>query len=69
MFFEDKYSFVFDKQGKLKSRYFASRQDANIYMYKLCNKYNLHIDKIYDDKHNKTYICSNNCKFYIQRVY
>lgn len=67
--FEDKYSFVFDNKKKLLSKYFTTREEATEYMYDVCGKYGLKISKVYDDKHNKTYICSNGYKFFIQRVY
>lgn len=54
---------------KIKSKTFSSRQSANEYMYKLLSKYKLHIRKVYDDKHYKTYICDNDVRFYIHRMY
>ena len=53
---------------KLPTKEFSSRQLANEYMHKVCGKYGLQIKKVYDDKHDKTYICSDNVRFYIQRV-
>jgi len=47
---------------------FCSRQTANEYMYDVCGKYGLHIVEVYDDKHFKTYKCSNGVKFYINRM-
>lgn len=47
---------------------FSSRQAANEYMYDLCSKFGLHIVKIWDDNHDKTYICDNGVTFYIQRA-
>lgn len=46
---------------------FPTRQEANAYMFKLIEKYSLHIEKTYNDNHDKTYCCNNNVKFYIQR--
>lgn len=53
---------------KLKEMTFNSRQEANSKMYNLCEKYGLKIVKTYDDKHDKTYICDNGVRFYIQRI-
>lgn len=52
---------------KFRYRDFASRQAANEYMYKEMNKRGLKVEKIYDDKHCKTYICQNNIRFYVNR--
>ena len=53
---------------KAKSKVFGTRYAANQYMYKLIDKNNLHINEVWDDKHDKTYLCENNIKFYVQRV-
>ena len=47
---------------------YYSRGEATNKMYNLCSKYGLHIVKIYDDKHDKTYICNNGVRFYIHRM-
>ncbi len=47
---------------------FHSRQEANEYMYSLCAKYGLKIEKIWDDNHDKTYHCNKGVSFYIQRM-
>lgn len=65
---EHQYSFAVTGL-KVKSRAFNSRQSANEYMYKVCSKHKLNIVKVYDDKHFKTYICNNDVRFYIHRVY
>lgn len=54
---------------KVKERDFASRQEANKYMYNLMSKYSLKLKEVYNDKHHKTYICDNGIKFYIQRAW
>jgi hypothetical protein len=37
-------------------------------MYKLCNKYNLNIEEVWNDNHDKTYLCNKGVTFYIQRA-
>lgn len=54
---------------KVKEQDFATRQEANKYMYKLMSKHGLRIKEVYNDKHHKTYICDNDIKFYIQRAW
>lgn len=62
------YSLVTTGLKKNKGKMFTSRQLANEYMYNLCGKYKLNIVEVYDDKHDKTYICDNNIRFFIQRM-
>lgn len=62
-----RYTMSFERNGKIKSKEFLSREAANQEMYRLVGKYDLSIEKVYDDKHYKTYICNNNVKFYITR--
>jgi hypothetical protein len=50
------------------NKVFYSRQEANEYMYKLCQKHGLKIEKIWDDNHDKTYHCNKGVSFYIHRV-
>lgn len=63
------YSFAASGLGKKVDRSFSSRNAANEYMYKLCKKYGLSIIETWDDHHDKTYVCTNGVKFYIQREY
>ena len=46
---------------------YNSRQQAEKVMYKMVNKLGTKIVTIYEDHHDKTYICDNNVSFYIQR--
>lgn len=62
------YSFATTGLGKKIDKTFGSRDLANAYMYKLCDKYSLNIIKTYDDNHDKTYITDKGVRFYIQRV-
>ena len=50
------------------NRVFSTRNAANDYMYKLCQKYGLKINEVWDDKHDKTYRCNNGVTFYIHRA-
>ena len=65
---EHSYSFAATGLKKNVDKIFCSRQGATEYMYKVCQKYGLHIDKVWDDKHDKTYICDG-VTFYIQRAW
>lgn len=53
---------------KIKSKDFCTREAATKYMYKVCKKYGLRIENVWDDNHFKTYLCNNGIRFYIQRV-
>ena len=64
---EHQYSFA-STGIKTRSKVFPTREAANKYMYKLCNKNGLQILETWNDHHDKTYCCSNGIKFYIQRV-
>ena len=49
-------------------RVYGSREAATKIMYSTCAKFGLHIVEVYDDKHDKTYICNNGVRFYIHRM-
>lgn len=49
-------------------RTFNTREAANDYMHKLMHKYGIKLIEVWDDKHFKTYKCSNNVRFFINRV-
>lgn len=53
---------------KFRGKNFSTRCEATEAMYRELGKQNLSINKIYDDKHYKTYICSKGVVFYINRV-
>ena len=53
---------------KVRERTFVSRELANNHMYKVMDKYGLHIEKVWNDNHDKTYLCNNGVRFYIQRA-
>lgn len=53
---------------KVREKTFASRWQANDHMYKLMEKFGLKIEKVWDDKHYKTYLCNDGVRFYIHRV-
>lgn len=53
--------------AKVKAKSFSSRQAANNYMYDQIGRLGLQIEEVYDDKHFKTYICSNGVRFFVGR--
>ena len=52
----------------MKDKIYCSRQEANEEMYKIIKKYNLRVLKVYEDNHDKTYVCDNDVVFYIHRA-
>ena len=54
---------------KVKSKVFSTREDANQMMYKIMAEYHLTLQKVFDDNHDKTYVCDNGVRFYIQRIF
>lgn len=54
---------------KMKSKVFSTREEANQMMYKIMAKYHLTLQKVFDDNHDKTYVCDNGVRFYIQRAF
>lgn len=56
--------------AKVKSKTFSSRAEANSYMYKMVDKLGLgHVQKVYDDHHEKTYIYEGDVRFFINRTF
>jgi len=53
---------------KISTSIFTSRCAANTEMYKIMNKNKLRIIDMYDDYHDKTYVCSDYSKFYVNRI-
>lgn len=68
--FQSKHDYSFEVIGlkKVHGRIFRSREAANDYMHILCRKYGLQIVKVWEDNHDKTYICQNGVQFFIQRT-
>lgn len=62
------YSLVLLGAGKVVSKTFNSRHAANQAMYRLMGKHNLTLKKVYDDNHDKTYICNEGAEFHINRI-
>lgn len=62
-----RYSFA-TNTNSIKEEVFLTRQAANDYMYEVAQKNNLVIDHVLDDNHDKTYVCTNGVRFYIQRL-
>ena len=54
---------------KVKSKIFSTREEANQMMYKIMAKHHLTLQKVFDDHHDKTYVCDNGVRFYIQRTF
>lgn len=54
--------------GKSQCKVFPTREMANEHMRKLCAKYGLTIEEVWNDNHDKTYICTKGVTFYIQRA-
>ena len=61
------YTLVLLVAKKIVSNLFKSRYAANNVMYELMGKLGLSIEKVYDDRHDKTYICNNGAEFHINR--
>ena len=61
------YTLVLLGAKKNVSRLFKFRDAAITVMYELMGKLGLSIEKVYDDKHDKTYICNNGAEFHINR--
>lgn len=62
------YSLVLIGTGKTVSKTFSSRYAANQAMYKLMGKHHLTLEEVYNDNHDKTYICNKGAEFHINRV-
>jgi len=63
------YSLCFNGLKKSYSREYSTRKEANEMMYKLIKKYNLKVERVYEDHHDLTYICKDGSKFFIDREY
>ena len=48
---------------------YPTRHEAESAMYKLCNRNGLAIDKVYNDKHDKTYFTNKGTEFHINRLF
>lgn len=62
------YSLVLIGAEKNVDKTFTTRNAANQEMYSLIQRYGLKVVKTYNDKHDKTYICSNGAEFHINRL-
>ena len=52
---------------KVKNKVFSTREDANQLMYKIMAKHHLTLKEVFNDRHDKTYVCDKGVCFYIQR--
>lgn len=63
------YTFVMTGANlKEVDKMFTNRAQANEEMYRLIREHDLKVVKVYNDKHDKTYICSNGAEFHINRL-
>ncbi len=66
---EQKHYYTFACVGlKVRSKTFNTRYNANMYMYKQCKKHGIHIEEVWEDNHDYTYLCNHGVRFFIQRV-
>lgn len=61
------YSVVVTDSNHRYCRSFSSRENAKLKMYALCRKWGVQVVKVWDDNHDKTYICSDGSQFHINR--
>lgn len=52
-----------------RTRRYNNREEAAQEMYNVMSKKSLDLQEVYDDRHNKTYVCSNGVRFYINREF
>lgn len=63
------YSLVMVKNGRsCYSKDFGSRQNAERKMYSIMGKEGISTKKVWDDKHFKTYFCTDGTEFHINRL-
>lgn len=64
-----RYTFTVLGLGKNRKfdRTFSTRQAANSYMYDIMREYGLKLVEVWDDKHCKTYRCSDDVSIFINR--
>ena len=62
------YTMVLIGAGKVVSKTFSTREAANQAMYKLMGKHGLSLEEVYNDRHDKTYICNKGAEFHINRI-
>ena len=61
------YSVALSDSKRRYSKVFPSRENATQAMYKQCRKMGVYIVKVWDDHHEKTYICNDGSQFHINR--
>lgn len=59
---------VFATGIKCRARMFDTRVEAEEYMWKVCNKYGVHVECSECDKHERKYSNHNGVRFYINRI-
>lgn len=60
--------YVFSTGTNLKSKYFNTRKDAEIYVNNYCNSNGIKIECTECDKHERKYSNHRGVRFYINRV-
>ena len=67
-----KHAYVLDGVGvqpeKCFKKVYFTRDNAEKEMYRLMKKHSLRTVKVYEDNHDKTYVCENGTTFYITRL-
>lgn len=61
------YSVVLSDSARHYDRTFISRNEATEAMQKQCHKMGVSVVKVWDDNHEKTYICNDGSQFHINR--
>lgn len=62
------YTFACQGLKKVRNKTFLTRQEANSYMYRMCNKYGVDIKEVWNDHHDVTFVGTNGVKFFIHRA-
>lgn len=52
---------------KFRNKIYSTRDEATMAMYKIMCHKGYQLKEVYDDKHYKTYICTDGIRFYINR--
>lgn len=68
-FGEHSYSLCYINGSKQINGTYSSRESATKKMHEICDRKNMHIVKVWDDKHDKTYFTNTGAEFHINRVF
>lgn len=61
------HSYTLVAEGRKFDKTFLTRSEAVKHMYSIINSLNLKIEKVWEDRHDVTYICNDNTRFHINR--